>query len=622
MARVTEISSTDKLLKVIRDKGGAPASPGQGKSKPQGAGQSARSSSPLISLKKSSTVGIDIGHAYLRLVRTVEGAGGKLQIIERRRLPVPPRVSRDAPEFAAFVKSALADFCASAKQSQLWAIMSSANVELHHVRIPRGGKKQTASAVYWTARKEASFNEKEALLDFELQGEVVDQGIPKLAAMLYTAPRREVEDLKNLFSGIGWPLTGISIVPFAIQNHFRTGWLSGDGTIANLFIGNDFSRIDIYSGGNLAMTRGIKAGNTSMVESLVEQYNDSKGPETAPLTMEEGRKILFSLSPDSPPLQEGDAGFGLAEEKAFAMIEPALDRLARQVERTFEHFASTAKNVKIDRIFVTGAMNIYPPIIEYVGNQLGIASEVLDPLSAMDTIPACRDVEDARCLSERIAFTPALGMALSHNDYTPNLLFTYKEKEAATVVSRWNRALLAGFAALALLCGGVFAYQSVILQQKKTVLAGLEAELASLGPQIDRNQLQGLAVKVSQKRQLSSGYAERYLGMVVISELTALTPSNIRFLDLKLNPGPAPAQTAPAKGAPAAKGGAYGIVLEGLVLGDRQSMETSLAGFVMALDASPIFREIVIQKNTVEPYLKQEALHFILNLKVEEQVHG
>jgi type IV pilus assembly protein PilM len=622
--RVTEISSTEKLLKVIRDKDGAPVPPGQGKSQPQGAGQAAKSSSPLISLKKSSTVGIDIGHAYLRLVRAVEGAGGKWQVIDRRRLPVPPRVSRDAPEFAAFLKSALADFCASAKQSQLWAIMSSANVELHHVRIPRVGKKQIAGAVYWAARKEASFDEKEALLDFEVQGEVVDQGIPKLAVMLYTAPRREVEDLRNLFSGIGWPLSGISLVPFAVQNQFRTGWIpAGEESLAHLFIGNDFSRIDVYADGDLVMTRGIKAGNTSMVEALVEQYNDSKNPEAAPLTMEEGRKILDSLSPDSPPLKEGDAGFSLAKEEVFGMIEPALDRLVRQVERTFEHFASTSDNVKIGKIFVTGAMNIYPPIIDYVGNQLGIASEVLDPLSEMDSIPACLDVEDAHCLSERIAFTPALGMALSRNDYTQNLLFTYRDKETAAGVSRWNRALLAGFVVLALLCGGVYTYQSMIIQQKNTVLEGLEAQLASLGPQIDRNLLQSLAVKVSQKRQLSMGYAERYLGMVVISELTALTPSNIRFLDLKLNPGPAPAQGAPStKASPAAKGGTPGIVLEGLILGDRQSLETSLAGYVMALDASPIFREIVIQKNTVEPYLKKEALHFTLNLKVEEQVHG
>ena len=35
------------------------------------------------------------------------------------------------------------------------------------------------------------------------------------------------------------------------------------------------------------------------------------------------------------------------------------------------------------------------------------------------------------------------------------------------------------------------------------------------------------------------------------------------------------------------------------------------------------FHQITIEKNTVEPYLKKnEALHFILNVKVEEQVHG
>ena len=33
----------------------------------------------------------------------------------------------------------------------------------------------------------------------------------------------------------------------------------------------------------------------------------------------------------------------------------------------------------------------------------------------------------------------------------------------------------------------------------------------------------------------------------------------------------------------------------------------------MALEASPLFRQVTIQKNSVEPYLKGEALHFILN---------
>jgi hypothetical protein len=64
------------------------------------------------------------------------------------------------------------------------------------------------------------------------------------------------------------------------------------------------------------------------------------------------------------------------------------------------------------------------------------------------------------------------------------------------------------------------------------------------------------------------------------------------------------------------------ITVEGLILGERQMFETSLAGYTMSLEASPLFKQVAIQKNSVEPYLKGEALHFILSIKVEEQVHG
>ena len=618
MDRVSEVSSTEKLLKIIRDKDGAPApaTPGGSPPPPRDAGKPKIPSSQLIRLGKSSTVGIDIGHTYLRLVRAVEDTGGKLQIVDRRRLQLPAGASREAPEFSAFLKSALTEFCASAKHSNLWAIMSTAHVELSHFRIPRVGKKQIANAVYWTAKRENPFNESEVYFDFDVQGEVIEQGIPKIAVLFYTAPRQEVDDLRDLFSGIGWPLTGISLVPFAVQNYFRTGWITaGEGSLAHLFIGNDFSRIDVYSDGDLVMTRGIKAGNTSMVEALVEQYNNLKSPEAAPLTLEEGRKIIFSLSPDSPPLLE----FDLAKEKVFEMVQPALERLVRQVERTFEHFATIPGNVRIDRIFVTGAMNVYQPIIDYVGNQLGIESEVLDPLSERDLTPVCPDVDDVHCLSERIAFGPALGMALSDNEYTPNLLCSYKDKERAAGLTRFNRAVLTAFVVLAVICTGIFTYQRFTVYQKTKVLEGVEKQIADLGPPIQRDQLTKMAAKVREQRQLFRGYAEQYLNMVLLSELTTLTPRNIRFIDLKLNLGAGPA----GQSAKAAKEKIEGITVEGLIIGERQTLETNLAGYMRDLNTSPIFHQITIEKNEVIPYLrKQGALHFILNLKVEGQVHG
>ena len=394
--------------------------------------------------------------------------------------------------------------------------------------------------------------------------------------------------------------------------------------MASLFIGNDFSRIDVYSADNLVMTRGIKAGLSSMVEALVDRFNELKqDPEAPSLTIEQGRKIVRSLSPDSAPLQETDVGVNLRREEIFEMIQPALERLARQVERTFEHYATTMSGERIVRIYVSCAMNAYQPIVDYVGSQLGITSAVLDPLSEQDSA-ACPDVEDGGCISERIAFGPALGLALSDNDHTPNLMFTYKDKEREASVIRINRAVFAAFIASVLVCAGVFTFQNHAIAQKKETIAGIEMQIARPGPPVDRNQLLQMAARVTQRRQLSKGYAERYLGMVLISELAALTPANVRFTDLKINLGPAPAQAGDAskqaKDAPKAR--IEEVTVEGLILGERQLFETSLAGYAMALEASPLFRQVTIQKNTMEPYIKDEALHFILNLKVEEQVHG
>ena len=449
------------------------------------------------------------------------------------------------------------------------------------------------------------------------------RGSPNWPPWFTRPPRQEIEALKGLFSRIGWPLTGISIAPFAVQNLFRTGWISTqEGTIASLFIGNDFSRIDIYSGGNLAMTRGIKAGMSSMVEALVDRFNESRtSPNAPPLTSEQGRKIIRSLSPDTPPLELADAGSDLSKQTVFGMMEPALERLARQVERTFEHYTSTMPGDRISQIFVSGAMNIYQPIVDYVGAQLGVASAILDPLNELaSTAPPDACDSDIHCIFERIAFGPALGLALSSNVRTPNLMFTYKDKKREASIKRINLAVFTFFMATVILCSGVFIYQNHAIGQRRAALAGIEAQIAQFGPPVDRNQVLKLAAKVKQRNELSKIYADRYLGMVLISELAALTPAHIRFTHIKITLTPALAGDSSKKEAPRPR--VEEVLAEGLILGERQTFETSLAGYTMSLEASPLFRQVTVQKSSAVPYLKDEAFHFILNLKVEEQVHG
>jgi type IV pilus assembly protein PilM len=624
VAKTNDITSTEKLLNVIREKTPpTPAATAPDAPEPKPKPDSAKP--PLkfkASRQKSTTVGIDIGHDYLRLVKAAE-SGGKWRIIARRRLPLPARASRDVPEFSAFLKTSLSSFCGSPDQSNLWAIMSAAAVELRHIRIPKIPKKQIANAVYWMVKKEIPFNEKETVFDFEVQGEVIEQGIPRLSVMAYTAPQKDVEELKNFFSRIGWPLTGVSIVPFAMQNLLRSGWIPAlEGSVASLYIGNDFSRIDIYNGGNLVMTRGIKAGTTSMVEAMIESVDTLKqSPQAPPLTLEQGRKVINSLSSDSLPLEPSDYGFGLSKEDVFDMIKPALERLVRQVERTFEHYMTMAGSEGFSRILVSGATNVYQPLVDYIGNQLGVKSVVFDPLSAQGSPVPCPDVDDAQLISERVAFAPALGLAMSDNAFTPNLIFTSKDRERETQIGRVNKAIFATFFIIALICAAVLVYQGIGISQKKDGIARLEAQLAQLGPTIDREQLTKLTDQLNERRKLSKVYAERYMGMVLISEIAALTPANIRLVSLKSNLASA-AASPKAAAPPAAATGAEEVTLEGVVIGGRDAFENALAGYVLLLETSPIFQKVTIQKNTVGPFMKGQALHFIINMKVEEQVRG
>lgn len=81
-----------------------------------------------------------------------------------------------------------------------------------------------------------------------MQGEVVEQGNTKYALMFYTAQKAEVQNIKSLFADMGIALAGVTIVPFAVQNIFRAKLIPAtEETFASLFIGDNYSRIDVYN---------------------------------------------------------------------------------------------------------------------------------------------------------------------------------------------------------------------------------------------------------------------------------------------------------------------------------------------------------------------------------------
>ncbi len=612
MARTSDIDSTEKLLNVIRGQDqGLPGRRDKEKTPPSR--KKTENISGIYKLKSTAdkkryTIGVDFGQGFISLAKTVKTSDGRPMLLEHKIIKYDHLTSKNSPEFNSILKSALHSFCGSFANCSIWTMVTAGEANVSYLKVPRVPKKQLQNVVYWTAKKELSFDDKDSVFDFELQGEITDQGIPKYLVMVYTAPKAEIEGIKALFSDIGVPLAGITLAPFAVQNVFRSGWMGHDeGAFAALYVGDDFSRIDIYHGENLAMTRVVKTGISSMVEAIADTYVEKE--KKFKLAADEAKKILFSLGPDSEKLSRTDAGFGLREEEIMEMIFPVWERLARQIERTLQYYTSSVGYKKVESFYIASSMNAYNPLVIYMNDQLGITTEYFDLFSDPASYPAVESLN----LSERILLVSALGLSLSDSKRTPSAIFTYLDKNKAIRIARINRGIFASFAAALIVCIVAIVYQAVEMSSLSAKRAQKERELSAYNPVLSTEQISKMAEDVKKYTQGTKKYAQRYLAPAAIGEVSSITPGNIKLINLKV--GLPAANPKPAAGK-AASDSAEDLVVEGVIFGQRDMLQSLLAQYVMKLENSPMFKKVTINKTSYTTFRKSEILHFTLNAQV------
>ncbi|MGV8059422.1 MAG: pilus assembly protein PilM [Smithellaceae bacterium] len=612
MADKNEINSTEKLLNAIRGKqeevNNEIGSTSILLPKELPVPQKSKKLSRFFPGKKNYTVGIDISHDFIHLAKTISSSDGSPILIDQKIIKAS--VDKGSPEFNSLLKASLLSICGNPADCNIWTIIPAGEVNIQHVKIPPVPKKQMENAIYWAAKKELSFDEKDYIFDFEIQGDIVEQGIPKHSVMVYSAPKAEIEKCKALFSNIGISLAGITIAPFAIQNIFRTKWLlAGEGTTATLFIGHEFSRISIYDKDNLLMTRGIKTGASSMMEAIAESFLEKKG--ALRLEKEDVKKILFSLGSDSEKLSQNDAGFGLKSDEIFKMLIPVIERLTRQIERTLQHYTTSIGNERVEKIYISSAINIYDPIAAYISDQLGIVIETFDPFKHQ----AASRVAEGISPADRMSLVPALGLSFSDNKLTPNLILTYKEKNQEISIIKINRGIFAASAVALVICIMTIIYQGLDVSALNKQRANLKREVSMFNPLISAEKVIKLADDVKMQRHISRQYAERYLGMAAIGEISALTPANIRLNNLTI----VTSVTSAVRDKPdktAKEETTEGLTLEGIITGERNMLDSYLAQYIMKLNNSPMLRQVSVYKNNIVNFKKNDVLQFTISAKI------
>ncbi len=631
MAKKDEISSTEKLLGLIRQKENsteARSSSSNGQTKMESAAitlppaesqQQPSTLSNVVRMRKRVTVGVDIGYYELKLGMVNQVSEKRQELVDFVSIPYQTGMSPSSSKFPKFLRSTLKKFCGRSRKAALWSTISSAKVETRNVIIPKVSKKQIDNATYWTLKKDISFNEDEMIFDYEVLGDVVEDGVNKIEILAYVAPRQEIAQQKNLFEKISFPLSGISIIPFALQNLFRTEVVDTLGKdICSLFIGRDWSRIVIYSDNNLVLSRGIKAGIRSLIEAIAQEVGKSKmdiaqqsvepsesgvfrlEEESYFLDIEQAREIFFDHISNTKSIRLGETGQVLLEHDIFGMIQPALERLVKQVERTLAHYYLHFRKERISKVFISGQMSVYERLFVYMKQQLDISVDTMNPFSAKLNYLGIAAIPGT--LPEKEAFAPAIGMALSNNNLTPNFIHTYKDKQKAENARKVNRGIFAGIVFFLAICVGLFWWGSTLLDQKRTELATLQAEIEKFKPLINKNLIVGLASRTQKKRKSLKELGEKYKSVAVINEISSITPAEIRLLSITADMGKKPYEYEKAP--------KQHLEMEGVVMGDRLAFDSVLAGYIVKLKSSPMFRTPSVEDKSYKFLDNKEVLIF------------
>ena len=635
MARPDEISSTEKLLDTIRDDREPPSGSPDASSSSIATPEKIRPFfSQAISLGKKIHIGVDIGYLDLRLAKIDRSSDKKTELIDYRIVPFDPGITKESPQFPQFLKSALTEFCGPAKKCEIWSNISAAGVEPRYLRIPKVPKKQIANAAYWSFKKETPLDEKEQIFDFLVLDEITDGGIEKIEVMAYAAPKQEIAELRDTFSKSGFPLKGVTDVPFTFQDLIKTDWLGSNGdSVCCLYIGRGWSRIDIFSKGNLVLSRGIKAGTTSMIETLKEELNsnrseisleiiDSDGLSTTESTesrpeidTEQATKILYAIIRDSSqPIEketlsdlQAEIGSDITEDEMFKMTLPALERMINQVSKTLEHYALNFGNDRVGKIFVSGRLSVDMRVVKYIGDKLEITGEAVDPFSPKPPFSIKPDIPETA--SDRSTFAPAVGLALSSNAISPNFIFTYEDKDRLIRVDRINRLVFGAFLIMMVLCIGFYQWQGYTIVQKEVRVNQLQQQLYKYIPRVDQNSIQRLVAQIKSRKKTLKSHGEKYLGLSVISELSNLTPTDIQLLSLSAD---LPRVLKGKKEENVKKT----LILEGIVNGNRKTFESILARYMLKLNSSLIFNKPSITERSLEIFDDKKVLRFTTHLEL------
>ena len=328
---------------------------------------------------KGRLIGLKIGASQLAAARVANN--GSAELLQVAREPLAPGIIvggelRDPDALA----EALNDFFAKHGLPKKGVRLGIANNRIGVRTFEIAGiedQKQLANAIRFRAQETLPIPIDEAVLDYQVLGEGVDEdGQPTKRVLLVVAYRELIDRYVDACKKAGITLVGIDLEAFALLRALQAPQ-EGVGTDATaalvvVAIGHERSTFAVSDGRVCEFTRVLEWGGSALNVAI------ARAVDAAPSEVE-GTKRALSLMDEMVP-------DGITADQAKAAREAmrrAIQTFARELVSSLQYYQNQPGSLGIGEIVLTGGTAHLPGLAGELERLIGVHVRVGDPLARM-----------------------------------------------------------------------------------------------------------------------------------------------------------------------------------------------------------------------------------------------
>jgi len=244
-------------------------------------------------------------------------------------------------------------------------------------------EKQLTNAVHFRAQETLPIPLDEAVLDYRVLDESIDdEGQTVKRILLVVAYRELVDRYVSACRKAGITLAGIDLEAFAVLRALAVPADRGTAALVAVAIGHDRSTFAVSDGRVCEFTRVLEWGGWSINVALARVFDS---------TPSEVEAIKRSLTLDGTALPSG-----LTEEQtaqALDAVKRQVQSFARELVSSLQFYQNQPGSLGIGEIVLTGGTTGLPGLAEELERLIGVHVRVGDPLARLKISKRLRDTE-------------------------------------------------------------------------------------------------------------------------------------------------------------------------------------------------------------------------------------